>query len=336
MRKSRVKTGQNIFVAISARRCYNIAMGRNFRKNRPAKVRDDYIPAGDEKALATPLEELALSENTAAVLAKGGIVCARDLAARRMREMYRIQNIGKKHCFEIKKALAAIGLDFRPDDADAEQRRENAAPRRDGEKQRGGRPDRNEQRKEPVRESAADGRRKDSAKNDKDRGKNKKKERDPYAGMSLYEIVFGKREPAPAVEKPQREPLAADSIVKFNRKGKWGYKDRKGNVLIQPVYDDAFEFSDGLACVESDGKLGYIDKEGNLVIDFRYDTATSFSEGLASVTEGEKSGYIDKEGNPAMEERFDVATPFEHGRAIVREDGRWGVLDRETLKITWR
>ena len=101
-------------------------MGRNFRKNRPAKVRDDYIPAGDEKALATPLEELAISENTAAVLAKGGIVCARDLAARRMREMYRIQNIGKKQCFEIKKALAAIGLDFRPDDADAEQRRDNA------------------------------------------------------------------------------------------------------------------------------------------------------------------------------------------------------------------
>ncbi len=317
-------------------------MGKNFRHNR-AKTRDDYTPQGDPAALATELGALSLSERTAEILQKGGVKTARDLAARRMRDMYRIQNIGKKQCMEVKNALAAIGLDFRPDDAPTKEA-QDAKPER---------PKQDKPQDDKARDRAADRGKKgrDERKSDKlgdrkkqqpnahdrrqEQGKNKKKH-DPYAGMSMYEIVYGKREPAPAVEKPTREPLPPDAIVKFNRKGKWGYRDRKGNVVIQPDYDDAFEFSEDLACVEKDGKNGYIDKNGNVVVDFKYDTATSFSDGLASVTIGEKSGYIDKEGNEVVPVRFDVATPFEDGRAIVREDGRWGVLDRKTLQVLWR
>ena len=336
-------------VAILPARWYNNDMGKNFRHNRPRKQRDEYTPVGDEKALSTPLGELGLSERTAELLAKGGIATARDLAARRMREMYRIQNIGKKQCFEVKDALARLGLDFRPDDEQPAQgqgekpvrdaRPEGKRDRRQPEQAQGG-AKRDEKRQGGERGKDRKDNNRDDRRDKNDRrdgkGKQQRKERDPYAGMSLYEIVYGKREPAPVVEKPQREPLPPDAIVKFNRKGKWGYRDRKGNVVIQPDYDDAFEFSEDLACVERDGKLGYIDKKGDVVIDFKFDSATSFSDGLASVTVGEKSGYIDKQGEEAVSLRFDVATPFEDGRAIVREDGRWGVLDRKTLEVLWR
>ena len=157
----------------------------------------------------------------------------------------------------------------------------------------------------------------------------------PYENVSLYELVYGKRE-RPAPEKPKKEQLTPDSIVKFCRQGKWGYKDWKGNVLIQPVYDNAYAFHEDRACVEKDGLLGYIDTKNVLVIDFRYDSATSFSQGLAAVSIGEKSGYIDKDGAEVLPMEFDVATGFENGKAIVRQDGRWGVLDRETLKVLWR
>lgn len=320
-------------------------MGKNFRHNRPRRERDDYTPVGDEKALATPLGSLGLSERTAELLAKGGVATARDLAARRMREMYRIQNIGKKQCFEVRDALVKLGLDYRPDDAEGAPaheakpaRKEDARDRRDAGQE--GRRDRRDDKKRDAKDSRKDGREERNggrdARKDAKGKQQQRKERDPFAGMSLYEIVYGKREPAPVVEKPQREPLPEGAIVKFNRKGKWGYRDRKGNVVIQPDYDDAFEFSEDLACVERDGKLGYIDKKGEQVIDFKYDSATSFADGLASVTVGEKSGYIDKQGNDATPLRFDVATPFEDGRAIVREDGRWGVLDRKTLEVLWR
>ena len=59
--------------------------------------------------------------------------------------------------------------------------------------------------------------------------------------------------------------------------------DKTGSVVIQPRYDDAFPFSDGLAPVELAAKWGYVDKTGKVVIRIRYDIGHMFSEGLASV-----------------------------------------------------
>ena len=48
-------------------------------------------------------------------------------------------------------------------------------------------------------------------------------------------------------------------------------------------YDDVKEFSEGLALVSEDDKCGFVDKEGNIAIPFVYDNAWSFSDGLACV-----------------------------------------------------
>ena len=156
-------------VAISATRWYNNDMGKNFRHNRPRKQRDEYTPVGDEKALSTPLEALGLSERTAELLAKGGIVTARDLAARRMREMYRIQNIGKKQCFEVKGALTKLGLDFRPDD-DQPAQEQGEKPVRDA------RPEGKRDRRQS--EQAQGGAKRDEKRQGGERGKDRKDSRD--------------------------------------------------------------------------------------------------------------------------------------------------------------
>ena len=46
-------------------------------------------------------------------------------------------------------------------------------------------------------------------------------------------------------------------------------------VIIDPQYEDADSFSQGLAAVKKDGKWGYIDMEGNTVIPFQFDYAPS-------------------------------------------------------------
>ncbi|MEG1609085.1 MAG: WG repeat-containing protein, partial [Clostridia bacterium] len=155
-----------------------------------------------------------------------------------------------------------------------------------------------------------------------------------YAGLSMSEILMGKRE-RPIAQPLPREQLTPESIVKFCRQGKWGYKDWKGNVLIQPTFDEAYSFYEGMACVERAGKLGFINAKGEVVIDFVYDTATSFSEGFASVTKDEKTGYIDKDGKQVIDFVYEIATPFHDGRAVVFVDGRWGVLGAD-FKVMWR
>jgi restriction endonuclease Mrr len=123
-----------------------------------------------------------------------------------------------------------------------------------------------------------------------------------------------------------REEKPRDSLIKFMRDGKYGFKDYKGNVVIQPVYSDAFNFKEGLCCAELNGLYGYIDKDNNTVIPFKYELAMSFSEGFACVTVNEKSGYIDKQGNVVIDLIYDAATPFSEGSARAKIDGKWGIL----------
>lgn len=62
--------------------------------------------------------------------------------------------------------------------------------------------------------------------------------------------------------------------------------------VIAPQYQDARQFSEGLAAVKKDGKWGYIDTEGNTVIPFRFDDAGSFNDGYAVVcTQVEENSY---------------------------------------------
>lgn len=77
-----------------------------------------------------------------------------------------------------------------------------------------------------------------------------------------------------------------------------GFIDGCGRVIIEPVYDSALEFSEGLARVEKNGKFGFIDKSGKVVIDFYLDFAWFFYEGKALAEihgDKEEKFYIDKD-----------------------------------------
>ena len=57
----------------------------------------------------------------------------------------------------------------------------------------------------------------------------------------------------------------AEGLQQVKQNGLWGYINRFAQWVIEPRYDNASSFRDGLALVEKDGKLLYIDHEGNVV-----------------------------------------------------------------------
>jgi len=77
---------------------------------------------------------------------------------------------------------------------------------------------------------------------------------------------------------------------------KWGYIDKDNNVAIDFVFDDAFPFSENLACVMIAGKKGFIDRNGELVIEAIYDSATFFKSGKSEVRIGDESYMINIKG----------------------------------------
>jgi hypothetical protein len=78
------------------------------------------------------------------------------------------------------------------------------------------------------------------------------------------------------------------------------------------------------------GKEGYIDRAGRLVIPFQYDYANNFHEGYAVATVGKARGLIDKRGRWFVEPgRYDALDGFREGRCAFKEQNRWGFLDAE-------
>ena len=68
----------------------------------------------------------------------------------------------------------------------------------------------------------------------------------------------------------------------------FGFKDKQGKLVIDFKYNDASDFSEGMAAVALNSKWGFINYEGTLVIPCIYDRVESFKEGKAHVHTDDK------------------------------------------------
>lgn len=134
-------------------------------------------------------------------------------------------------------------------------------------------------------------------------------------------------------EPPPKHDAAgeAGTLIPFRKDNLAGYRSAEGEVVIQPRYQSASAFSEGLACVCQGGLFGYIDTRGAWVIPPRFPHANDFSEGLAGVALGEKRwGFIDRTGREVIPGRFAwVYGTFRHGVAEVALDGKRGYIDKD-------
>ncbi len=103
---------------------------------------------------------------------------------------------------------------------------------------------------------------------------------------------------------------------------KYGYMDNTENLIVNFIYDRAYDFSEGLALVyntinEMD-YYGFINEKGDEMIPLQFEFAESFSEGLALVRLNRKFGFIDNLGLVMIPIEFDNAHSFENGKAKVQ------------------
>jgi hypothetical protein len=128
-------------------------------------------------------------------------------------------------------------------------------------------------------------------------------------------------EPIYDYASPFSQGLAPVSI-----KGKWGYIDKTGEVVIEPVYWNAHWFKDGLAPVaKEEEKWGYINLAGEVVVPFQYELAEPFQNGMGRIYVQGLYGYVDVTGELVIPPLYFVAEPFSEGLAYVVRDDRKGI-----------
>ena len=120
---------------------------------------------------------------------------------------------------------------------------------------------------------------------------------------------------------------------------RYGYSNVLGEMVIEPQFALAGEFTEGMAPVSYDGRTtGYINQIGELVIEPRFSYAGNFAQGLALVgVPGVDADapflttYIDRIGRFVFgDQRFVAAQPFSEGLAAVSYDGeQYGYINRQ-------
>ena len=81
------------------------------------------------------------------------------------------------------------------------------------------------------------------------------------------------------------------------------------------------------AAVETNpkGKWGYVDDNGNLIIDYKYDFIGDFSEnGLALVKKGKNFGMVNRSGEEVLPAVYSQIVPFDQTKLILLQKGKIG------------
>ncbi|MEE9351354.1 MAG: WG repeat-containing protein, partial [Thiotrichaceae bacterium] len=107
--------------------------------------------------------------------------------------------------------------------------------------------------------------------------------------------------------------------------GEWFFVDNKGNTVIKDTFQNVSSFSEGLVSVKKKGKWGYINKKNEVVIPLKYDRAYDFHDGVAVVVSDKNRFFIDTQGRP-LSEHYDDVFRVSEGYAAVKVGGLWGYV----------
>lgn len=158
-----------------------------------------------------------------------------------------------------------------------------------------------------------------------------------------------------------------EELFVFRKNGKDGFTNMKGEWVLQPIYELAYPFIEGLALVKLDGKLrlinlkgepipmpegvteistfkgglapvtingktGFINRQGKIVtepiLNFNASSIALPSEGMRMVVIDSLFTFIDSTGKIIRQPGFEYALDFYEGYALVSNQGRYGYLDK--------
>lgn len=132
----------------------------------------------------------------------------------------------------------------------------------------------------------------------------------------------------------------ANGYIPVRRDSLWGFIDSAGRLVIEPTYESAGSYSEGLFSVRKNVMQGwgFIDRNGKWIIPPHYASVTYFSEGIVFAREssaGTEWICLDKSGKRISDLRFDHSSVFHHEIAQVELLGRMAYLGKNG-KIIWQ
>lgn len=126
--------------------------------------------------------------------------------------------------------------------------------------------------------------------------------------------------------------LAAFSVQDKKGEVRWGYRNKKGEITINPQFTLALPFYQGKAQVKNkEGKYGFIDQQGKLVVPYQFQKAMlgTNDQGISIAGNKDEFGLIDGEGKYLVNPQFKSIFFGPQNTFVVHDGERWGLIDHE-------
>lgn len=139
------------------------------------------------------------------------------------------------------------------------------------------------------------------------------------------------------------DPLNFQLVPGDKEKSLWGFINQTGKWVINPQFDDAQEFKEGIAAIamktlnkknhEYNYHWRFINKTGKSINNKSFSEVLPFSEERAAVSIGEKWGFINKEGKFIIKPIYQDADSFSNGMALVKSKDKFGYINKSGVLV---
>ena len=123
------------------------------------------------------------------------------------------------------------------------------------------------------------------------------------------------------------------NMIKVMLDGKYGLYNTSWKEIVPPVYDYIESFTEDLTVVISNGKKGLIDRNAKELVPPVYDYIERFSGDVAVVISNGKKGLIDRNGKELVPPFYDEIGKFTNDMAEVKAGGKKGIINRTGKEI---
>lgn len=103
----------------------------------------------------------------------------------------------------------------------------------------------------------------------------------------------------------EQTKISGRDLTTFSQNERWGFKDKNGNIIVEPIYKKLIRLGDSSWIVQNKrNKFGLIDNCGNVLVPIKYNHADRLVTKFAKFGNTYDYGVYDEYGNTIVEPKF--------------------------------
>lgn len=127
--------------------------------------------------------------------------------------------------------------------------------------------------------------------------------------------------------------LKKQHYYEFERDGKLGKVNHKGQIVIPAIYDNFGEEANGLFPAKLNDKYGVIDSNNKIIIPFKYEYVDHIKGNLIEVSLNDKYGWVNLKNKVVIPIIYDSTTALNDGTFLAVKNDKTGLIDKNGKTI---